>query len=398
MKLPTTSTCWGLLTQSAIAFFVALGACRAGGNGVVGRTAGPASVGEAGIAPTASTAAHDADPSLQQSKIPDGVERVYRGTIGADLAIVMRLRRQGALLSGRYFYEKKGVDLDLSGSLTDDGHVALEERLAPVTTSKKTGKPTGTFEGVFDKSGALTGTWTDEARQHPLPFRLEPSTPSWAPGSPVTLYKKIVHLVRKPERPGISPIYKECSFDAAFPEVDGVFEPEVEAKINAKLHIKLAIPAPRCDIADSNELSYAVALNRAGVLSVVFDFNWCCGAHPSYSREFVNLTIPHGEEISLAGLLAPHAKPKLASFLRPLIAKLGDDDAPVETDNELLEQLTQTPADFSIEEKGLRLSAFNSQPYVIQSLFAEGFLLPYSKLSGLLKVPGPLDPLARQAP
>jgi hypothetical protein len=382
------STRWGLVAKSASALLTAVGACRATGNGAAGPSAGPAPE------PVVSTVASSGSANgLQQGKIPEGVERVYRGTIGTDLAVVLRLKRQGGALTGQYFYEKKGVDLDLSGVLADDGHLVMDERVAPVTTAQKPAKVTGHFDGAFDAGGALTGTWTDEARQHPLPFRLERSAPAWASGTPVTLYKKRVHLVRKPEQPETSPILKECSFDASYPEVDGVFDPEVEAKINAKLHIKLAIPDPRCETAESNELSYAVSLNRAGVLSVVFDNNWCCGAHPAYSREFVNLTVPDGEIITLAGVLTPNARPKLGSLLRPLIAKLGDNDAPVDADKELIEQLTLKPADFSIEDKGLRLSAFNSQPHVIQSLFAAGFFIPFTKLAGLLKTPGPLDTL-----
>jgi hypothetical protein len=41
----------------------------------------------------------------------------------------------------------------------------------------------------------------------------------------------------------------------------------------------------------------------------------------------------------------------------------------------------------------LRFSAFNSQPHVIQALYADGFFVPYPKLAGVLSNPGPLDPL-----
>jgi hypothetical protein len=375
------------LPKAASALLAALGACRATGSGATGPapSSGPTAPGATTIDASASTLG--SEPSL--GKIPDGAERVYKGTIGSELAVVVRLRRQGSTLAGRYFYEKKGVDLDLSGALADNGHVALDEHTVPK-------KRTGQFEGAFEKDGTLAGTWKDEGGQHPLPFRLQPIAPAWTAGSPVTLHKKRAHLVRKPERPDTSPILKECSFDAAYPEVDGVLDPVVEAKINAKLHIKLAVPDARCESAESDELSYDVSFNRTGILSVVFDNNWCCGAHPSFSREFVNLTIPDGNEITLAGLFAPDARPKLAGLLRPLIAKLGNGEPFPGDDKELLDQLLKKPANFSIEDKGLRLSAFNSQPHVIQSMFAEGFLLPYPKLAALLKIPGPLDPLIHQ--
>jgi len=246
---------------------------------------------------------------------------------------------------------------------------------------------------MIGASDAVTGTWKDENGQHPLPFRLQAIAPAWTAGSAVTLYKKRVHLVRKPEQPDTSPLMKECSFDSAYPELDGVFDAPVEAKLNAALHINLATPEPRCETAESNELTYSVSLNRAGILSVLFENAFCCGAYPSYAREFVNLTIPDGNAITLGNLFAPKARPKLTALLRPMIAKLGGDAELGPDDSELLDQLIKKPADFTIEEKGLRLSAFNSQPHVIQSMFAEGFLLVYPKIAGLLKVPGPLDPL-----
>jgi hypothetical protein len=207
------STRWGLVAKSASAILAALGACRAAGNGAAGPSAGP------GLAAEASPSG-EAKNSLRQSKIPDGVERVYRGTIGSDLAIVMRLRRQGSVVSGRYFYERniftreRGSTSISRERFSDDDHIALDERVAPAVPTKKPAKATGHFDGTVDNSGGWVGTWSDEARLHPLPFRLEPSEPAWSPGTAVPLHKKRVHLVRKPEQPDTSPLLKECTFDA----------------------------------------------------------------------------------------------------------------------------------------------------------------------------------------
>jgi hypothetical protein len=366
------------ITQRAkLALFAFLGGCHG------------ARIDASGPAPTANSpglvvAAPPPSAQLPTDALPDGVERIYKGKIGDDLSVVVRLVRQGAALNGRYFYEKKGIDLMLTGAL-DARRFTLEERASIA------GKISGRFEGTVEANSQLAGTWKDAQGQHPLPFRLEPVVPAWTAGSPVPLYQKHVHLVRKPELQGTSPLMKDCTFNASYPEVDGVFDPRIEAKINDKLHIKLAVPEPRCEQAESNELSYRVSLNSRGILSVVFDNDWCCGAHDAFSQVFVNLTVPDAQPLTLAGLLAPNARPKLAALARPLVAKLSDADLESNDIQEVLDQLTRDPADFSIDEKGLRLSAFNSQPHVIQSMFAEGFSIPFAKLRGILRTPGPLD-------
>src|SRR5262249_49027764 len=156
-----------------------------------------------------------AAPTL--SFLEDGGERVFKGTLGKGVRLVMRLGRAGQSLRGRYFYENKGIDLDLEGTLGPDGSVALDELAAP---NKKSGR----FAGAIDDQGSFTGSWTDARGRRSLPFRLTSPSPSWTAGGPIPFYKKRVHLARKAKTKDPSGLLKGCTLDAEYLEIDGMLD------------------------------------------------------------------------------------------------------------------------------------------------------------------------------
>jgi hypothetical protein len=361
-----------------------------------GATAGGASDGAAVVALVAgadpvgvdagpNNAAPTGDTTLD-GRFPDGAERVFTGTMGKSVKIVARLTRAADQLSGRYFYERKGIDLELRGSLTSAG-LSLDE-------VGMGAKKSGHLAGAIDDAGNIDGTWTDARGKHPLPFHLAYAPPAWTPSRPLRLYKKRAHFSQRPKIKEPDALLKACTLDAEYPEIDGSLEPAAEAKANASLRPKSATPDATCETAEENDVKYEVSLNQSGVLSVVFDTSWCCGAHPSYSRQFVNLAVETGSSITLSRLLAPGARAKLVGFLLPLVQRTAH-EIELDQTTELLKQLTEDPAEFSVERGGLRFSAFNSQPHVIQSAFAEGYFLPFARLAPLLREPSPLAALLR---
>lgn len=313
--------------------------------------------------------------------LADATDRVYRGVIGNGLAVVARVRRRGDALEGKYFYESKRRDIALDGTVSTDGRLVLEERDA-----KR--RKTGTLEGTFDADGTIVGTWSDAA--HRLPFRWVPIIPGVLGAGPLPLYEKEVHVTQRPKTPvSDEGVLKACEFDAYYPELNGALEPALEAKVNALLRPMDAEQEP-CDVPSTFKQTYKVSFNRGGILSVVFDQYSCCGAHPVFSKDFVNVAVRTGERIPLVRLVRPTSRPELFVRLRPIVRKeLGDE---FEDDiGKVAEQMTNDDADFSIEEKGLRFSAFNRQPHVIQGAFQKGFFVEYTKLRGIL-VAGLLPP------
>lgn len=366
----------------ALCGFAALCGCRASG-----RQKTDAPPIEAAAAVVHDPPPVEAEAAPTPDFLDDGAGRVFKGTLGKGLRVVMRLDRAAQVVRGRYFYESKGIDIDIEGTVSPDGAVALDEAAAP---SKKSGH----FAGTIDDQGNFTGTWTDGKGRRTLPFRLSFSPPAWTAGSPVPLYKKRVHLAKKAKMKDPSGLLKTCTLDAEYPEIDGALDPLLEMKLNGALRPKSTVLELVCDAPETNDVKYNVSLNQSGVVSVVFETEWCCGAHPSYGREFVNLSVGTGERLTLARLLSPDARPKLVGFLLPAVQATAH-EIELDKTTEVLKQLTEKPAEFSIEPGGLRFSAYNSQPHVIQAAFADGFFLPFSRIASLLRDPGPLDGLLR---
>jgi hypothetical protein len=181
---------------------------------------------------------------------------------------------------------------------------------------------------------------------------------------------------------------RSCEVDAEYPAVKGLGG-AVEARINALLAPKRPLLEPECDVATSYEIRYRVALNDPGYLSVVFDHNWCCGAHPSYSKRFVNVNTRDGKPLTFATLFKPGAAKAVSTRLLPLTRQaLVDDPNPSE---EWLAELSRDPSQFWLERGGLRISLFNTAPHAVQAAFEDGFFFSCHELSEFALRPGPFD-------
>jgi hypothetical protein len=205
-----------------------------------------------------------------------------------------------------------------------------------------------------------------------------------------------LHRESKPAKqasPGLDAL--SCSLDAEYPAVKGL-PGAVEARINALLRPNGPLLESDCDVATSYEIRYQIALNEVGYLSVVFDGDWCCGAHPEFSKRFVNLRIRDGQVLTLAELFRPRAAQALSLRLLPFARQALVDDNPMPPD-EWLAELTRDPSDFSLERGGLRFSLFNAAPHVVKAAFNDGFFLSCQELETLARHPGPLDALCASA-
>lgn len=346
------------------------------------------------VAPSASTSAAPSAAVANAAPPPvavlaDGESKAFRGTVDG-APVVVRLHRSGVSLEGTYFYEKHGVDLALRGSVLPTGEWTLDEEVG--------GKPTGHFQGRANADGSVAGEWSAVGGKAgtPRPFVLRPASRE-SPLGAVPLFTKHVRARKKAKTPGMGGMQTECTLDLTYLEVVGAPTDAAERAINRALrpeHDTL----DECDVGDTFESSPRVAFNDQGILSVVYGEAFCCGAYPSYSSRFVNLTTIDGATLTLGGLVRPGAQKKLQSLVRGAVKKrFSTDPAWGATSNDELEDavtaLTDAKADFSIEPKGLSLSLFNHEPHVIQALFADGFVVPYAALKDVLARPGPLDPL-----
>src|SRR6267378_4449534 len=68
--------------------------------------------------------------------------KFFKGSIGSQLGLQMKLTRDGEQPTGNYFYQKVGARIDLRGTVDRDNNVALEE-------FDRAGKQTGLFKGSW---------------------------------------------------------------------------------------------------------------------------------------------------------------------------------------------------------------------------------------------------------
>ena len=88
--------------------------------------------------------------------IPNASEPViFHGEITKGLKIEMRLSRDGSNLRGTYLYEVFGRDIEVKGTVSEQGEIALQEFVK--------GKITGNFEGRFVGNNRIEGRWFKKA-------------------------------------------------------------------------------------------------------------------------------------------------------------------------------------------------------------------------------------------
>ncbi len=142
----------------------------------------------------------------------------YRGRV-MGLPVFARVAREGTRLSGRYFYESKGIDLALDGSLSDDGTLHLVEGDAAATT--------GRFEGRCEPAtGALAGTWLGARTRGE--FRWAPIPPG---ETPVVAVKRFT-AARSEKLGGAEPRINGCSYSESHLELFGLRDAGVERTLN----------------------------------------------------------------------------------------------------------------------------------------------------------------------
>jgi len=98
----------------------------------------------------------------------------YTGLINNKLAVQMDLAFAKTAVSGQYAYDSIGEELEVKGTWTKAGAIALKEHL-PVEYGKPrfTGRITGSFSGVVSVDRRqISGQWRSADGKRALPFTL----------------------------------------------------------------------------------------------------------------------------------------------------------------------------------------------------------------------------------
>src|SRR5207302_1570605 len=90
-----------------------------------------------------------------ESKVPLSTdnEEYFRGRIDNQISLQLRYVRTGQALIGAVFREADGIEIPITGKMTDDGGFLIAEL-------DKDGNSIGDFQGSFVSPGEMKGRWS----------------------------------------------------------------------------------------------------------------------------------------------------------------------------------------------------------------------------------------------
>lgn len=138
-----------------------LGGCR--------RTSSVTQTNPGGAGPP-SVPAPAISPQLAGGAATTGQTKFFKGSIGSNLGLQMKLVRDGEQVTGSYFYQKVGTKIQLKGTVDKTGNLMLDE-------SDGGGKQTGSFKGLWrtdneDGLDSIAGNWSKPGSDKKTAFSL----------------------------------------------------------------------------------------------------------------------------------------------------------------------------------------------------------------------------------
>lgn len=306
----------------------------------------------------------------------------YRGTIGESNEILLEIMSSDGAVSGSYFYVKRQIPLDLTGTLKDDGSFTMTETVD--------GKETGHFAGKLLEDGtSMEGAWTDAEGNRSAPF---------------TLHRFARQKVEE-SKDEISGSTIESSF--AYPVFDDVSEGALNEAVSS--HVKKSHKAfvdeirkaadPSFQVENMYDVDVDVMVYMPGqfVSLVSTTYVFTGGAHGMTQYSTLNLRLmPQGppQPVKLADLFTSQDA-ALATISGYCLTDLKKQKAGFVVDGMVDSLDWEALRHFSLSPSGI---LFLFEPYAVAP-YAEGtfdVVVPYDALAGVLK-PDALQGIAPQA-
>src|ERR1700704_2239582 len=81
--------------------------------------------------PNGNTATAASSPAINPQPVggtaATGQTKFFKGSIGSNLGLQMKLLRDGEQVAGNYFYQKSGTRIELKGTVDKTGNITLDE-------------------------------------------------------------------------------------------------------------------------------------------------------------------------------------------------------------------------------------------------------------------------------
>jgi Protein of unknown function (DUF3298)/Deacetylase PdaC len=335
---------------------------------------------------------------------PVGQTRYFKGSIGSTLGLQMKLTRDGDRLSGSYYYQKVGTNIDLRGTVDQEGNLMLEE-------FDPDGKQTGVFKGLWqmqdDGLVGIAGNWSKPNSDKMTAFSVH-EEPIQFSGTLELVAKQIKESNKK----------LSYEIDAEYPQLTGSAEPRVETfNREARNLVIRQVAEFRKDMADREKedlpgdtgqgsdisIFYNISLANDDLISIQFQIGgyYAGAAHPNSNTRVVNYDLKNGKVLRLADLFRPGAK-YLAAISAHCIkdlkrqAKADGQDSMLEAD--MIEQgagpASKNFSSWTVGKKGLEITfdAYQVAPYAAGP---QAVTIPFAVIKEIINPDGPVGSLAK---
>jgi hypothetical protein len=347
----------------------------------------------------------------------------------------MDIEREGAKITGNYFYDKPGAWnladklLDLNGKVDKDGNVTISE--TNYDNEAGTEKKTGAFTGKLDllsvgnlQTIRLIGTWTGAKDKKPLAVNLKELTfdldglqlteKRLKDGGKKAKYqivsrvpqltgedlakadkfnKTVANFVAK--RTGD---FKKAAVEMIKEDADAARAQAVTPETQPEPKPDPPPVAPPVAVAEparsyEMDVSYTVTAANKDFISILFYFyENSGGAHPNTHTASFNYDLTRGEALKLADLFAPRANylKTISDYCIKELKKLKTVESADEGASAKLENFDS----WNIAPAGLRIT-FDRYTVAAYAAGDHEVVVPYSALKPIIRPDGLLAPYAK---
>lgn len=339
---------------------------------------------------------------------PTGQTKYFKGSIGSNLGLQMKLIRDGEQVTGNYFYQKAGARIEVKGTVDKSGNLALDEY-------DSGGKQTGSFKGLWrttneDGLESIAGNWAKPGSEKKIAFSLHEQPIELTGGAEIVA--KSVKETNKKLNYKIEVAYPEITapLDNRFSKFNqeakalatrsvAAFRKDRTDAAKEEAEAEAAEPSTLSELTSDLSGDYTIVLANDALLSVRFDISqFTGGAHGTSSSSVLNYDVKSGKLLKLADVFKPGAKyvPVLSAYCVKDLKKQSGSNNNILPDESIQEGAGPDAKNFgswTISKKGLMITfdAYLVGPYVAGPQYV---LIPYSVLKDLLNPDGPLKAVA----
>lgn len=357
-------------------------------------------------APIAPTPASNAQP-LGGAAVT-GQTKFFKGSIGSNVGLQIKLTRDGEQVAGSYFYQKVGTRIQLKGTLDKTGNLTLDEY-------DTGGKQSGSFKGLWrtdneDGLDSIAGNWSRPGNEKKTAFSLHEEPIALSGGAEIVAKqiketnKKLNYKIEVGYPEIVAPL--DNRFDKFNQEAKNLVARRVaefrkERAEAAAAEAQTPEPSTLSELTSDLSGDYTIAIANDSLISIEYDIGgYSAGAaHGSSSSSVLNYDVKAGKMLKLADLFKPGAKyvQAISEYCIKDLTKQSKNSQDSLPDDMIQSGAGPDAGNFrswTISKKALSMTfdAYQVGPYAAGP---QTVSIPYSVLKDLINPEGPIGQLLR---